>query len=137
MRHLSISEILELHERLIASSGGATGIRDLGALESAINQPYASFGGKDFYPDLTAKAAALCFSLVMNHPFVDGNKRAGHAAMETFLLLNGFEINAGADEQEKIMLNLAAGRLDRNAFVSWLREHTTPEPERDGLKPAR
>lgn len=61
-------------------SGGASGIRDLGALESAVAQPHASFGGQDLYPDLITKAAALCFSLVMNHPFVDGNKRVGHAA---------------------------------------------------------
>lgn len=125
MRYLSISETLELHERLIASSGGAKGIRDLGALESAVSQPYTSFGGQDLYPDVVAKAAALCFSLVMNHPFVDGNKRVGHAAMETFLLLNGFEINSEVDEQEKIILSLAAGQFDRNNLVSWLREHIT------------
>ena len=124
MRYLSISETLELHERLIASSGGATGIRDLGALESAVSQPHASFGQQDLYPDVVAKAAALCFSLVMNHPFIDGNKRVGHAAMETFLLLNGFEINSEVDEQEKIVLSLAAGQFDRNDFVLWLREHT-------------
>ena len=125
MRYLSISETLELHERLLASSGGATGIRDLGALESAVSQPHASFGGQDLYPDVVTKAAALCFSLVMNHPFVDGNKRIGHAAMETFLLLNGFEINSDVDEQEKIVLSLAAGQFDRNNFVLWLREHIT------------
>ena len=83
MRYLSISEVLDLHERLIASSGGARGIRDLGALESAVSQPHATFAKKDLYPDLVTKAAAICFSIVMNHPFVDGNKRVGHAAMET------------------------------------------------------
>jgi death on curing protein len=125
MRYLSISETLELHERLISSSGGATGIRDLGALESAVSQPHASFAGKDLYPDVITKAAALCFSLVMNHPFVDGNKRVGHAAMETFLLLNGFEIYSEVDEQERVVLGLAAGKFGRNDLVSWLREHTT------------
>jgi death on curing protein len=125
MRYLSISETLDIHERLISSSGGATGIRDLGALESAVGQPYASFGGRDLYPDVVSKAAALCFSLVMNHPFLDGNKRVGHAAMETFLLLNGFEINSDIDEQERVILSLATGQFDRNNFVSWLREHTT------------
>jgi len=110
---------------LIASSGGATGIRDLGALESAVSQPYTSFGRQDLYSDVVTKAAALCFSLVMNHPFIDGNKRVGHAAMEIFLLLNGFEINSEVDEQEKIILSLAAGQFDRNNLVSWLREHIT------------
>lgn len=74
MRYLSLSEILELHERIIASTGGATGVRDLAGLESAIAQPHATFAQQDLYPDLAAKAAALCFSLVMNHAFVDGNR---------------------------------------------------------------
>ena len=84
MRYLSLREILELHENLIEISGGARGIRDMPALESAINQPRLTFDRSDLYPDILAKAAALCFFLVMNHPFVDGNKRIGHAAMETY-----------------------------------------------------
>jgi death-on-curing protein len=127
MRHLSIAEILDLHERLLADSGGASGVRDLGAIESAVAQPHAAFGGQDLYPDLVAKAAALCFSLVMNHPFIDGNKRIGHAAMETFLLLNGHEIDCDVDEQERVILQLAAGDLSRNAFSEWVRLHTTTE----------
>ena len=125
MRYLSITEIIGLHERLLADTGGATGVRDLGALESAVSQPHASFGGQDLYPDLIAKAAALGYSLVMNHAFVDGNKRVGHAAMETFLLLNGHEIQCGTDEQERMLLELAAGNLSRNAFTEWVRRHTT------------
>lgn len=125
MRYLSISEVLELHERLIASSGGATGLRDLGALESAVSQPHATFAQQNLYPDLATKAAALCFSLVMNHPFVDGNKRVGHAAMETFLILNGSEIDCSIDEQERTILDLAAGRLDRDGFTNWVKKHIT------------
>ncbi len=86
MRYLSLLEILELHEAVIFSSGGSRGIRDIGALESSVNQPRLTFDQTDLYPDLISKAAALCFSLVMNHPFVDGNKRTGHAALETFLI---------------------------------------------------
>jgi len=123
MRYLSVAEILELHERLLAASGGASGVRDIGILESAASQPHAAFGGQDLYPDLVAKAAALCFSLVMNHPFVDGNKRIGHAAMETFLILNGREIQCDVDEQEQVVLDLAAGNLSRNAFSEWVRLH--------------
>jgi death-on-curing protein len=125
MRYLTVPEVLELHERVIASTGGSAGVRDLGGLESAISQPRATFGGEDLYPDLIAKAAALCFSLVMNHPMVDGNKRVGHAAMETFLVLNGFEIECTVDEQEQTILALAAGNLDREKFVTWVRNHTT------------
>lgn len=125
MRYLSISEVLELHERLISSSGGAPGIRDLGALESAVSQPHTTFEEKDLYADLISKAATICFSLVMNHPFVDGNKRVGHAAMETFLILNGSEIDCPLDEQEQIILNLASGNLDRVTFTNWVKKHIT------------
>lgn len=89
MRYISLSEVLELHRRIIEESGGSTGVRDLGGLESAIAQPRMTFGGRDLYPTLIEKAAALCFSLVQNHPFIDGNKRVGHAAMEVMLILNG------------------------------------------------
>jgi death-on-curing protein len=125
MRYLTIAEVLDLHDRLLADSGGSAGVRDLGALESTVNQPYASFAGQDIYPDLVAKAAALCYSLVMNHAFVDGNKRIGHAAMETFLLLNGHEIECAVDEQERVILQLASGDLSRNVFTEWVRQHTT------------
>ena len=123
MRYLSISEILELHDRIISSTGGSRGIRDKSALESAVNQPRQTFDQKDLYPDIVSKAAALCFSLVMNHPFIDGNKRVGHAAMETFLVLNGYEIICGVDEQEHVMLNLAAGIMSRVNFSDWLNNH--------------
>ena len=72
MRYLSILEVFELHDRIISSSGGSRGLRDLNALESAVNQPRQTFDQKDLYPDIVTKAAALCFSLVMNHPFIDG-----------------------------------------------------------------
>jgi len=123
MRYLSLREILELHDKIIEVSGGARGIRDMHALESAINQPRITFNQTDLYPDIITKAAALCFFLVMNHPFVDGNKRIGHAAMETLLILNGFEIEATVHEQEKIILDLAAGKVDREKFTIWLHNH--------------
>lgn len=126
MRYLSLPEILELHERIIATSGGTKGIRDIRLLESAANQPRGTFDQTDLYPDVISKAAALCYSLIMNHPFVDGNKRVGHAAMETFLILNGYEIDASVDEQEQIILGVAAGKLKREAFASWLSGHITP-----------
>ena len=120
MRYLSITEVLEIHEQIISSSGGAGGILDIKALESATSQPRITFDQKDLYPDIVAKASSLCFALVMNHPFVDGNKRVGHAAMETFLLLNGYEIGASVDEQERVMIDLAAGKISREDFSKWL-----------------
>jgi death-on-curing protein len=123
MRYLTLDEILGLHRAVIEQSGGATGLRDLGALESAVAQPVMAFGGEELYPTLVEKAAALAFSLAMNHPFVDGNKRAAHAAMETFLVLNGHELEAASDEQERIFLALAGGMLKREEFTEWVREH--------------
>ncbi|MDM9385389.1 type II toxin-antitoxin system death-on-curing family toxin [Chlorogloeopsis sp. ULAP01] len=125
MRFLTLIEVLELHRRVIEQSGGAFGIRDVGLLESAIAQPRMTFGGEELYPSLLEKAAALGFSIIMNHPFVDGNKRTGHAATETFLVLNGIEINASVDEQERVVLAIASGELGREAFVEWLQRNTT------------
>ena len=126
MRYLALGEVVELHRRLLEATGGASGIRDFGALESAIAQPKSTFGGVDLYPTLVEKAAALGFSLVQGHAFLDGNKRVGHAAMETFLILNGTEIDAPVDDQERLMLDLAAGRIGRSHLVDWLRQHVKP-----------
>jgi len=123
MRYLSLPEILELHNEIIKISGGARGVRDMRALESSLNQPCITFDRADLYPDIISKAAALCFFIVMNHPFLDGNKRVGHAAMEVFLILNGFEIEASIDDQENIILDLAAGEVDREQFTSRVNNH--------------
>jgi death-on-curing protein len=104
-------------------SGGLSGVRDLGGLESAVAQAQMTFGGQELYPSLAEKAAAMGYSLVCNHPFVDGNKRVGHLAMETFLVLNGSELAAQVDEQERIILQLAAGSLTREGFTAWVKSH--------------
>lgn len=125
-RYLTVAEVLELHQSVIERWGGSGGIRDLNVLESALAQPRQGFGGNDLYPDLPSKAAALCFSLVLNHPFIDGNKRMGHAAMEAFLLLNGYELQAQVDEQERLVLDLAAGHPSRDIFSDWVAKHASP-----------
>ena len=122
-RYLTLTEVLELHHRVIKQSGGTAGLRDLGALESAIAQPRMTFGCVDLYPTVVEKSSALGFSLVKNHPFVDGNKRTGHAAMEVFLVLNGLEINASVEEQENVILALASSEIEREKFTEWLRTH--------------
>lgn len=120
IRYLTLVEVINLHHRIIQQSQGAMDIRDLSSLKSAIAQPRMTFGGEHLYPTIVDKASALGFSIVMNHPFIDGNKRTGHAAMETFLVLNGLEINAVVDEQERVILALASGELERDAFTNWL-----------------
>jgi death on curing protein len=122
MRYLTIEEVLRLHDRVIERTGGSAGVRDRGALESAVAQPQMTFSGDDLYPTLPEKAATLCFSLAMNHPFVDGNKRTAHAAMEVFLILNGFEIRSSVDDQEAMMLSLATGILKREGLTEWLEQ---------------
>ena len=123
MRYLTLNEVLEVHRQVMAQSGGAEGLMHLPALESALAQPQMTFGGEDLYPTLVDKAAALGYALIKNHPFLDGNKRTGHAAMEVFLVLNGSEIRAAVDEQEHIMLQVAASEMDREELTTWLRTH--------------
>lgn len=121
MRSLSLDQVLRLHARIIETSGGGTGLRDLGRLQSALAQPLASYDGQDLYPDLISKASALAFTLVQGHPFVDGNKRIGHAAMEVTLLLNGYEVIADIDDQERMVLGVASGEIDQDTFTEWVR----------------
>lgn len=127
MRYLTLAQLLRLYERLMQESGGSAGIREQGGIESALAQPQITFGGDDLYPTLADKAAALSYSLIMNHPFVDGNKRIGHAAMEAFLLLNGHEIIAPVVEQEQVILQVAAGETKRDGFTEWVAAHVKPK----------
>ena len=120
MRYLTLNEVLELYRRIMEQSSGAVGIQSLDALESALAQPRMTFGGEELYPTMVEKACALGFSLIKDHPFVDGNKRTGHAAMETFLMLNGYEISASVYEQERVILRVASGEMVREEFTAWL-----------------
>ncbi len=123
IRFLSLSQIMLFHQRLIKQSGGASGLRDIAALESALAQPKMTFDKKELYPSLAEKVAALGYSLIKNHPFLDGNKRLSHAAMEVFLVLNGYEIKAPVSEQEKMIIQLAAGKITRAELVDWVKNH--------------
>lgn len=137
MRYPTLKDVLELHRRIIARTGGHNGVRDLRALLSALAQPRMTFGGQDLYPTVVDKAAALGFAIIRNHPFVDGNKRVGHAVMEMFLLMNGYEIDASVDEQEAVILKVAAGEMDRAAFTEWLKAHVVPARKRTHAQKAR
>ncbi len=125
-RLLSLGEVLRLHARIIATSGGSDGLRDLGMLESAVGQPRQTFDGEDLYPTLAAKASAVGFSLIMNHPFIDGNKRVGHAAIEATLMLNGFELEAEIDDAEAEILAVASGSRTREQLEEWISKHLVP-----------
>jgi death-on-curing protein len=133
MRYLAIEQVVALHRLVCSQSGGSVGIRDMNALEAAVAQPAMTFGGVDLYPSLAEKAAALAYSLIQNHPFIDGNKRIGHAAMEVFLVLNGYEVDATVDEQEGVFLAVASGRMTRAELANWLAQHII---RRSGGQPA-
>lgn len=126
MRYLTLNEVLDLYRRIMEQSGGATALRDPYGLESALAQPRMTFEGQDLYPTIAEKVAALGFSLIRNHPFLDGNKRTAHAAMETFLVLNGYEIRASIEEQERVILQVASGQMGREEFTDWIRHHIVP-----------
>ncbi|MEZ5292836.1 MAG: type II toxin-antitoxin system death-on-curing family toxin [Vicinamibacterales bacterium] len=125
MRYLTLGEVVALHRALLEATGGAAGVRDFGALESALAQPKATFDGSDLYPTVVDKASALAHGLAMDHTFLDGNKRIAHAAMAVFLELNGLTIAASVDEQEVLMLNLAAGRVSRVELKAWIESHVS------------
>ncbi|HMO58248.1 MAG TPA: type II toxin-antitoxin system death-on-curing family toxin [Roseiflexaceae bacterium] len=123
IRILTLSEVLLIYQRVMEQSGGFAGVRDMGLVESAVAQPRMTFGGEELYPTLVDKAAAIGYAIIQNHPFIDGNKRTGHAVMETFLVLNGYEIAATVDEQEAIVLDVAAGSMQREELSEWLGNH--------------
>lgn len=127
MRYVTVSEVLEIYSRVMEQSGGLIGLRDVGALESAVAQPRMTFGGEELYPTLIEKASALGFSLIQNHPFIDGNKRTGHAALEMFLVLNGYQLSAGLEEQVSVILQVASSEMRRESFTGWLRGHVIHE----------
>ena len=123
MIRLSKHQILLIHDQLIAETGGSSGLRDEGMLDSALNSPFQTFGGEDVYPSLQQQAARLCFGLVKNHPFVDGNKRIGAHAMLVFLALNGIELQHSQTELSDVILQLAAGEIEADALLQWILSH--------------
>lgn len=123
MIRLTERQVLFVHEMMIKATGGLDGTRDMGLLISALNAPFQSFEGKEVYPSLVSKAAAMCRSLISNHPFVDGNKRTGIHVMLIFLEINGVQPDYTQEELISLGLGTAAGNLDVDAIINWLSEH--------------
>jgi death on curing protein len=117
---LTLAEVLAIHHRLIEKYGGSEGVRDMGALESALYRPQSGY-----YQSVLEEAAALWESLSQNHPFVDGNKRTAFAATYTFLRLNGVRLQASSQAIEVFVLdNLKQGTFEYQHLLEWLRTHT-------------
>lgn len=120
---LTKEQVLMLHERLIETTGGSKGIRDEGMLDSALSNPFQSFGGEELYPSVQAKAAQLCYGLVKNHAMIDGNKRIGTHVMLVFLALNGYELSYSQKELSDTILALAAGKIFADDLLQWIIRH--------------
>ena len=123
MIRLNKEQILLLHADLINKFGGSHGIRDEGLLESALNAPFQSFGGRDFYPSIVSKAARLGYGLIQNHPFMDGNKRIGAHTMLALLSLNRVEFSCSNEELICETLRVAAGHTTFDDFLLWVVAH--------------
>ncbi len=120
---LSLDEVLVIHGRVIEAFGGADGVRDLGLLESALYRPQSGY-----YEDLAAMAAALFESMLMNHPFVDGNKRVAFFATDVFLRLNGWRLDVDANAAHSLLMGLLGiGQCDFKHLEAWIRDSVTQD----------
>jgi death-on-curing protein len=123
--YLTAEQVLFIHARLIAETGGMHGVRDLGLLLSAIARPQATFDEQDLYPNLFLKAGALLESLVGNHAFVDGNKRTAITSTGLFLRINGYRLTADNQQLEAFTLQCAQRLISLEQMAMWLKSHST------------
>lgn len=123
MKRISKRQVLLLHNKLIAESGGSNGIRDDGLLDSALSAPYQEYVGFSNYPTIEEKAARLGYGLINNHPFVDGNKRIGAHIMLLFLCINGVELKYEQEELIDIILKVASGQAGYDELYAWVVRH--------------
>ncbi|MBQ6665600.1 MAG: type II toxin-antitoxin system death-on-curing family toxin [Synergistaceae bacterium] len=119
---LSKEHIIALHKRLIERYGGIHGVRDEGLLDSALNAPFQSFGGIEFFPTVIEKAVRLCVGLIRNHPFHDGNKRVGAMVLLSTLKRNRIRLKTNNAELTSVMLDLAVKRIDVDFLLSWVKD---------------
>lgn len=123
MIKLTKEQVVSIHSSLIKASGGTDGVRDDGLLESALESPFQTFDGHDLYPSIIQKAARIGYSLVSNHPFIDGNKRIGIHIMLVFLAINGNDISCTQEDLIKIGLSLADDTMTFEELSVWLSSH--------------
>ena len=121
---IPIKEVEQLHRILIDKFGGSHGIRDNAALESALARPFPTFDGKELYPSVLEKAASLSESILINHPFIDGNKRSGYTLLRLFLIQNAIDITSSQDNKYEFVIDIASGTLKYEGIVSWLTANT-------------
>ena len=127
---IPFKEVELLHRILIDKFGGSHGIRDKAALESAISRPFQTFDGNDLYPSVLEKSASLIESILINHPFIDGNKRTGYTLLRLYLIQNGLDINASQDNKYEFVIDIASGTLKYEGILSWLKSNTSKMNDR-------
>jgi death-on-curing protein len=121
----SEKEILVMHARIIEETGGAHGVRDMNLFVSSCNRSKMIFGGKELYPDVHKKAATYVESFIMNHVFIDGNKRTGIIASARFLFLNSYELTADNKEIENFALSVVVDKLTLEQIAKWIKENSS------------
>jgi death-on-curing protein len=124
MKYLTSEQVLFIHSRVIAETGGIHGVRDLGLLESAVARPQATFDGKELYADVFIKAATLMDSLVNNHPFANGNKRTGVMSAGLFLLINGYKLKIPSTAMADITMRVATKKVTIEKLAQWMRKNS-------------
>ncbi|WP_192821957.1 type II toxin-antitoxin system death-on-curing family toxin [Rufibacter sp. LB8] len=117
---ITLQEVEKIHQLLIEQFGGATGVRDAGALDAALNRPFATFDQQELYPEPADKSAAIIESLLINHPFVDGNKRTGYVLMRLLLLQSGQDILAEEEDKYQFVISIASGKSSFDEIQKWI-----------------
>ena len=120
---LSLEQVLRIHTSMVEVYGGATGVRDMGLLQSAVAMPQASYGGQALHPTIFDQAAAYLYHLVQNHPFLDGNKRIGAASALVFLAINEVQIDGDEDGLVALTMSVASGAAGKDEIAKWLQAH--------------
>ena len=123
MKRISVEQVRKLHEKMLGATGGECGLRNLSSLESALNNAFATFGGRELYPSIEEKCANICYCLVNNHPFIDGNKRIGTYVMLVLLEYNSIILHFTQSDLIDLGLGIAEGRYIQDYIVSWIKQH--------------
>jgi death on curing protein len=123
MIRLTVDDAVKMYEMLVRETGGDTGLRDIGVLESSLYQSFATFDGADLYPSIKEKAARKAFAIIRNHPFVDGNKRMGLFVMLVFLQVNGICLQYKQEELVNLGIGVANGNIDASVIKEWIDNH--------------